>query len=171
MSLDNLANLAEIISGVAVLVTLIFLVVQLRDNTKALRMNALSTHYTDGYELIADGIRVPELAKAAQKAFTNQALSGVEKYYLNNWVVRTCGLMERHLLAMQEGLLDQLTFDRSVLAGKNLLRTPAGRAGYEAIRRGQLAGPEIQAYIDNFYAEIDGQASQASKRPSEDEPA
>ena len=76
-NLANLANLAEIISSIAVLITLIFLVVQLRDNTKALRMTALSTHYSDGLEIIADGSRTPELANAAYKAFGNQPLEGI----------------------------------------------------------------------------------------------
>ena len=161
MDLDDLANLAEIISGIAVLVTLIFLVVQLRDNTKALRLNALSTHYTDGMELTADGIRIPELATAAQRAFASQPLNAIDKYYLNNWTIRTCNLMERHILAMHEGFLDQKTFDRSVLQGMSLLRTPAGRASYEALRRGQLFGPEIAEYIDGFLQELDREADKA----------
>lgn len=160
MTLGEFADLAEIISGIAVLVTLIFLVVQLRDNTKALRMNALNEHYTDGIELVGEASRVPELAAAAQKAFSNQPLDANDQYHLNNWVVRTGNLMERHLLAMQEGLLDQKTFDRSVLPGKNLLRTPAGRASYAVLKRGELFGPEIREYIDNFYAELDQQAAQ-----------
>ena len=160
MTLGDFADFAQIISGIAVLVTLIFLVVQLRDNTKALRMNALNEHYSDGFEIVADGSRVPELAVAAQKAFTSQPLDAADKYHLNNWIARTGGLMERHLLAMQEGLLDQKTFDRSVLPGKNVLRTPAGRASYATLKRGDLFGPEIREYIDNFYAELDQQAAQ-----------
>ena len=101
-----------------------------------------------------------ELARAAQKAFSNQPLDTADKYHLNNWMVRTCNLLERHLLARQEGLLDQLTFDRSVLSGKNLLRTPAGRASYAALKRGGLFGPEIQEYIDDFYVELDQRAEQ-----------
>ncbi len=65
MTLSELADLAEILSGIAVLVTLIFLVFQIRDNTKATRINVLSTHYTDGIELTGDGSRIPELAEAA----------------------------------------------------------------------------------------------------------
>jgi len=171
MTLDNLANLAEILSGIAVLVTLIFLVVQLRDNTKALRMNALSTHYTDGYEMTADASRIPELAIAAYKAFRNQPLEGIDKHHLANWVSRVCGLMERSLLLVDEGILDQKSFDRSVLPGKYLLRTPAGRASYEVLARDGVFGPEIQEYIGNYYAELDRQASQAAKRVDEDKPA
>ena len=167
MTLGNIADLAEIISSIAVLITLIFLVVQLRDNTKALRMTALSTHYTDGLELIADGIRVPELASAAQKAFSHQSLDAADIYYFNNWVTRTCGLMERHLLAMQDGLLDQKSFDQSVLAGKNVLRTPAARASYKALKRGQYFNPEIQEYIDDFYAELDRETAQAPEKIAE----
>ena len=108
MSLGNLADLAEIISGIAVLITLIFVVVQLRDNTKALRNSALSTHYTDSHEIIADGSRTPELAIAAQKAYTNQPLDGTDKYHLTNWVTRTCLVLERSLMLLDDGIIDSL---------------------------------------------------------------
>ena len=41
MTLDDFSKLAAIISGVSVVVTLIFLVVQIRGNTKALSSNEL----------------------------------------------------------------------------------------------------------------------------------
>ncbi|RLA40436.1 MAG: hypothetical protein DRR06_17475 [Gammaproteobacteria bacterium] len=171
MTLGNFADLAEIISSIAVLITLIFLVVQLRDNTKALRMSALSAHYTDGLELVGDGSRTPELASAAYKAFRNQPLDGMEKYHFSNWIVRIVGLMERALLSQHDGVLDQRTFETSILAGKNILRTPAGRESYELLVRGELCGPEIKGYIDSFYAELDRKAGQVSQQPAEGEPA
>lgn len=171
MTLDNFANLAEILSGIAVLVTLIFLVFQIRDNTKVTRINVLSTHYTDGLELIADGSRIPQLAEAAYKAFTHQPLEGVDRYHLSNWVTRTGGLMERALLMKQSGILDHENFERSVLSGKNLLSTPAGRKSYESLLQDGLFGPEFREYMENYYAELDRQASQAAKRVDEDKPA
>ena len=113
MTLGNLADLAEIISSIAVLITLIFLVVQLRDNTKALRMTALSAHYSDGMEIVADASRTPELADAAYKAFRNQPLEGMDKYHFNNWLTRTIGLMERALMATHDGILDPKSFERA----------------------------------------------------------
>ncbi|MBV1931105.1 MAG: hypothetical protein KUG71_05255 [Porticoccaceae bacterium] len=171
MTLSEFADLAEILSGIAVLVTLIFLVFQIRDNTKAMRINVLSTHYTDGLEVIADGSRIPALAEAAYKAFTHQPLEGVDRYHLSNWVSRTGGLMERALLMTQSGILDHKNFERAVLSGKNLLSTPAARKSYEVLLEEGLFGPEIREYIDNFYAELDRQASHAFERATEDQPA
>ena len=171
MTLNELADLAEILSGIAVLVTLIFLVFQIRDNTKAMRNEVLSTHYTDGFEMIADGSRIPELAEAAYKAFTHQPLEGMDRYHLSNWVTRTGNLMERALLMEQSGVLDHESFERSVLPGKNLLSTPAGRKTYERLLQEGLFGSEFREYMKNYYAELDRQASQAAKRLDEDEPA
>ncbi|MBV1931103.1 MAG: hypothetical protein KUG71_05245 [Porticoccaceae bacterium] len=71
MTIDDLANLAEITSGIIVVITLIFLVVEIRDNTKALRATAIENFYNGYLECTADANRVPDLATAVQKAFTN----------------------------------------------------------------------------------------------------
>ena len=126
-------------------------------------MSALSAHYTDGLELTADGSRIPELASAAYKAFRNQPLDGMEKYHFSNWIIRTVGLMERAISSLHDGVLDQRTFEISILAGKNILRMPAGRESYELLARAELWGSEIQGYIDSFYAELDRKAKQVSQ--------
>jgi len=167
MTLGNLADLAEIISGIAVLITLVFVVIQLRDNTKALRTSALSTHYTDSHDIIADGSRIPELAIAAQKAYTNQPLDGTDNYHLTNWVSRACLVLERSLMLLEDGIIDQLSFDRAALPGKYLLKVPAAREGYQALVRRGMFGPEIKQYLGDFYAELDREAGQISGQIAE----
>ena len=79
--------------------------------------------------------------------------------------------MERAVLSLHDGIIDQRAFETSILAGKNLLRTAAGRESYEMLVRGEVWGSEITEYIDNFYTELDREAGQVSEQLARDEPA
>jgi hypothetical protein len=161
MTLDNLANLAEVLASIGVLITLIFLVMQIRDNTKAPRIEALSAFYADGNQVAAQGSGVPEIAAAAYKTFTRKPLDEMDKYYLSNWVLQTCGVMERSLVLTQEGILDEAAFERASRRPKSLLSTPAGRQAFERLAQDGLFGHELREYMADFYAELDGRVPRA----------
>ncbi|RLA46552.1 MAG: hypothetical protein DRR06_04825 [Gammaproteobacteria bacterium] len=160
MNLDYLANLAEITSGIIVVVTLIFLVIQIRSNTKALRATAIENFYNGYLEVTADANRVPELATASQKAFTGQAMDRTDNHHLCVYVQRTCSIIERGLIMVTKGILDQESFDLATPPAEMLLVTPAGRYWYYFLKneRGQFR-PELHQWLENIYAEQDQQTA------------
>ena len=160
MNLDYLANLAEISSGIIVVVTLVFLVVQIRDNTKALRNTAIESFYNSYFEMAADANRVPELATAVKKAFTSEAMDSIDNHHLCTYVQRTCGLVERGLIMVGSGILSQDDFDMATLPAKMILATPAARHWYYFLKNKRgLFRPEMHQFMENYYAEQDQQAA------------
>jgi hypothetical protein len=160
MSLDYLANLAEISSGIIVVVTLVFLVIQIRDNTKALRVAAIEDFYNAYLELAADTNRVPDVATASQKAFTNQPMDPIDNHHFCVYVQRACSILERGLIMVQEGILDQKNFEMVSLQAKMVCATSAGRYWYYFLKteRG-LFRPELHQWMEDFYAEQDRQVA------------
>ena len=159
MNLDYLANLAEISSGIIVVVTLIFLVLQLRDNTNALRNNAVDTLY-DGYlEITADTNRIPDLARAMQKAFANEAMDGVETNHFVIYLQRSLSLIERYLVMRKAGRIDQDYFDLFSPPAKMIVAIPASRPWYFYLKNEKgLFRPELHEFVENYFAELDRQA-------------
>lgn len=160
MTLDNIANIAEILSGIAVVVTLFFLLVQIRDNTKALRATAIENFYNGYLELTADANRVPALAEATQKAFTRQPMSPTDNHHFCIYVQRSCSIVERGLIMVQNGILDQETFDLAIPPAKMALTPPAARHWYYFLKKERgLFCPQLHQWMENFYAELDRQAA------------
>ena len=160
MTLGNLADLAEIISGIAVLVTLIFLVVQLRDNTKALRATSIENFYNGYLEVAADANRVPELAVASQKAFAHQVMDSDDNHHFCTYVQRICSNLERGLIMVNKGILDKQTFEMSILPAKMVLTTPAGKHWYYFLKNERgLFHPELHQWVESVYAEFDPQSA------------
>ena len=160
MNLDYLANLAEISSGIIVVVTLVFLVVQIRDNTKALRATSIENFYNGYLELTADANRVPDLAEAVQKALTGQAMNRIDNHHFCTYVQRICSNLERGLIMVNEGILDQETYDLSMPPAKMILATSASRHWYYFLKNERgLFRPELHQWMESLYAEIDRQAA------------
>lgn len=160
MSLDNIANLAEILSGIAVIVTLIFLVAQMRDNTKALRNNAIDNFYNIYLETTADANRVPDLSIALEKAFTGQPMDASDNRQLCTYIQRTCSVVERGLIMANDGFIEREMFEQIIAPARMVLATPTSRYWYFFLKdkRG-LFRPEFHELIENYYIELDRNAA------------
>lgn len=168
MTLDDFAKLAAIISGISVVVTLIFLVVQIRINTKALRSNAIELFYNGYLDVTGDANRFPDVAVALQKAFSDKAMSSTDNHHLCVYVQRVCSVLERGLIMVSDGILDQGTFDMAIAPAKMTLSTSASRHWYFYLKdkRG-LFRSELHELVENHYAELDSAAAIAKASSSE----
>lgn len=63
MSLEQLANIGELVGGIAVVASLIYLAIQIRQNTKIVKGATLSTNTQNWSNLIANATQ-PEMAEA-----------------------------------------------------------------------------------------------------------
>ena len=168
MTLDDFAKLAAIISGISVVVTLIFLVVQIRVNTKALRSNAIELFYNGYLEVTADANRLPEVAIALQKAFADKAMSTSDNHHLCVYIQRVCSVVERALIMVKDGILDQGTFDMAIAPAKMTLSTTASRHWYFYLKNKRgLFRSELHELVENYYAELNSAAAIAKASSSE----
>ena len=67
MTLEDLGNLGDFLGGIAVIVTLIYLVVQIRQNTKLLRKSAEQMIRSDSTAVVSLAAQSPENAALYHK--------------------------------------------------------------------------------------------------------
>ena len=117
MSMADLATWSQIISSIAVLVTLIFLIVQLKQNTDAIKANTRHAIVTNDQQLVTDGIDHPSIEHSMYK----EELTEDEKVRLEWWLIGLCRTREYHWFQYRNGSLDRRTWEANLTAlGRNL---------------------------------------------------
>jgi hypothetical protein len=131
--LQQLANIGEFAGLVGVILTLLFLVAQLRANTRSVRLSIIDTNYAMYLEIVADANRVPEVAQAVHKAFTNAPLDTMDRHHLTTWLQRVFSSAERSLILRESNMLDPRTLDATISPLTSLLQIPAVRDVYSRL--------------------------------------
>ena len=106
MNTSKLADIAEITSSIAILVTLVFLVVQMQQNSDALQANARSAILGATMDHLQMRVDNPHLNLNMVKS----ELSDLEKSELNDYLISFFRLREHDWLQYQEGALDETTW-------------------------------------------------------------
>ena len=118
MNTSKLADIAEITSSIAILVTLVFLVVQMQQNTDALQANARSATLVADMSHIHAGVNNPNL----NLSMTKPELTDLEKSQLNDFLISFFRMREHDWIQYKNGALDEVTWEsylnsiRSVLS-------------------------------------------------------
>ncbi len=87
MDLTQLANLGEFIGGVAVLVTLIYLALQVRQNTKAVSAATFHAVASETSKLVTRATESSELIALLGTAFTKpEELAPLERFRVGFWL-------------------------------------------------------------------------------------
>ena len=108
MQLENIAPIAEIISSVAIVATLIYLSIQTRQTNAALEANSRQSTMTADMTLIAALISHPEAMGNADRPF--EELTVAEKQQLGNVFAGVLRSREFAWLQYRDGILDAPTF-------------------------------------------------------------
>jgi hypothetical protein len=102
MTIAELGSLGELIASLGVLVTLIYLAIQMRQNTKAVRLNtahAITEEFQEIFSLLASNRGLSEVfVEAAQ----NEELSGVSRVRYNTYMGSTLRAYENAYLQNRE---------------------------------------------------------------------
>lgn len=104
MNWDAISAISEIIGAVAVVVSLIYVAVQIRQNTKAIRgstLDAITAHQQA--ELRWSGELATEFRKAIEAPET---LSFEERWQLSEWMTAAMTARQNEFHQYQQGLLD-----------------------------------------------------------------
>jgi hypothetical protein len=117
--LSDWANLAQIASGIAVVVTLVFLILDLRENTDVTRAAMYQQSSVSLTEFRRDIMREPELARLYSAFLNNQAegIDGVDRIRLTQLILNNFQISESAFYAQRYGLLGRAEwtrFERSI---------------------------------------------------------
>lgn len=106
LTLSDFAQLSEILAGVAVVLSLIYVGMQVRQNTQAIEIAAAQQSH-DAYRQAQVAImEEPMMAVALEKAFSDQPLNPVEALQVDTYVHFIFSNWELAYLNHKKGLLD-----------------------------------------------------------------
>ena len=134
MTLSDLASIGSFISGIAVLISLVYLTLQIRQNTLAHRASAHQSRTNflkDHMHLIAD----PGMASVYMRGVTGDPnLSAVELSQFFSVMRSWCIGMSEIVWAHDHGVLDDETFETSAKAVRLMFSQPGMRAFWDVYR-------------------------------------
>ena len=107
MNLTKLSAVAEIVSSVAILVTLAYLALEMRQNTVAIQATIRQAMLAEDRELLLEEIEYPFLNSCC---YDVGDLTDEEKLQLSNWLVAFARTRENHWLQYQSGVIDEATW-------------------------------------------------------------
>jgi hypothetical protein len=147
MKLEKIAPLAEIISSVAVLVTLVYLAIQTQQTNSALVANSQSATMLADMTLISALISNPELGGNLHRPFDE--LTDAEQSQLANMLAGVMRTREFAWLQYQAGILDEATLASYMETPVRWIREYEGiRYNWEPISAG--VNPDFRSYVNSL---------------------
>ena len=142
MTLEDLGNVGEFIGGLAVIATLVYLAVQIRQNTKLLRRSAEQTSRSDSTAAIALAAQSPENAAVYHKGLTDpDALSPEERTHFYLFMAANFYHLHFGHTAYQDGAQSEHSWKLQLQALHFFVSRPGVRTWWEQ-QGSPLFGPE-----------------------------
>jgi len=160
MTLAELGNLGEAISGIAVLVTLVYLAYQTRQNSKMLKQSLdaqtalMASENTDqGLQIIRDQMTNPGLARIVEKLRNAESIDvndvPVAHAYMDAWFLR----MENLITQAHLSGFDKKVVDHVVTSQINLYKQHAIFSNWWESRRSGHYGIAFSKKVDSLVME------------------
>jgi hypothetical protein len=148
MNLNDLANLGQIIGAVAVVVSLIYVALQIRQNTNAVRSAAaqvVNEHFASWYHLLAADAELSQVVVNGLRDYTS--LSETEKARFVATFMAYLSYSHNAFLKWREGALSPALWEGWELLLMNLFAAPGGRAFWK--ERAYLFGEEFRRHVED----------------------
>lgn len=145
MNWDAIGAVGETLGAVAVLVTLIFLIVQLRQNTKAIEAESARANFEQGTTWMYKIIQDPKLAELYREGLADSLDNQDDRvrFHLlmqalfNQWAMAFIYRSER-IVGVSEADVSRV------------LSTPGGQRYWKRARELDLHAPEFKAYVERI---------------------
>ena len=153
MSLSELASLGSFVSGFAVLVSLVYLALQVRQterNQRALMQSERATRQGNYLRFLADPLIVSAFAKGRSGA-ADITIEEYRQYYfifraaITNW--------EDVFFQHQRKVLDDASFESTLAVIRNAFAYPGNRINWK--RQRVLFEPSFREFVDRLMSETD----------------
>lgn len=106
MKLEKLSALAELVSSVAIVLTLGYLAVQTRQNTLAIQATVRQAMLTEDRELLFKQMEYPFVSLR----YPTEELTVEQQIQLDSWTLVFFRARENHWLQYQNGVIDEATW-------------------------------------------------------------
>jgi hypothetical protein len=150
-NLTSLAAIAEIVASAAVVISLVFVVLSLNQNTEALRSSNDNYLYELMDKHLSDVQLDPNFAQIILKSASTEAMSPDEELRLQMWIFRQLNTWELAFSRYQDGLMDPIAWrDWSLTFSENIVpvfpkeKWNQSKVGY---------GEDFVNYVDSIYAQ------------------
>lgn len=154
MTIQDWGALGELVGAVAVVVTLIFLTTQIRQNTKTMRATAVEAAMSRSADLYSALINDKELHALLRRSLGGERLDDDEWGRVMLFHYMNLRSVETALYQREQRLFDEQTFDGLWNQGlTNFCRNPQYR---EFIDNALGISGRLRAHIRSFYPDADG---------------
>ncbi len=148
MNLNDLANLGQIIGAVAVVVSLIYVALQIRQNTNAIRSaaaQAVHEHFASWYRLVAAD---PDLSQIVVNGLRDySSLSEMQRARFIATLHGVCLLLTECVSQMAREIARPATVDGWNLVIMNLVCAPGSKVFWKD--RGYMFAEEFRHYVED----------------------
>jgi len=149
VSIQDLGSIGELVAALATVATLFYLALQIRANTRALRLESRRAELRQGDVYTTSIVGSSEVARVFNAGLADPTSLGPEEltrfsFLLGNFFGAEAGVFDEVLL----GFGSNLTLERRKRTLSRFLLTPGGRWFWE-----RFAGdypPEFRSYVENI---------------------
>ena len=149
MNTSKLADIAEITSSIAILITLVFLVVQMQQNTEAVQANSQQSALSEDLQFLYRFVDKPALSQGRFKP----QLTDDEKIQMHFTYTAFFRMRETQWLQYQNGVMDQATWESYRNAIVALLSSDRGRIWWQRSGETQFDLGFV-AHVDDYLSNI-----------------
>ena len=129
MTLQDLGNIGELVGAIGVVVSLVYLATQIRQNTKAVRSNTSQAITDSRVEFLSSISDNPEVARMFFSGLTDPDRLGPDELgRFNIMMARFIATMENYHYQHLHGAMDQEQWTRMIGILRFFMSTPGGQA-------------------------------------------
>ena len=163
MSLVEWAAIAEIIGAVAVVITLIYLSIQVKHNTRAIRGQTISDVTRNVHEHANMVLQGQDVAAALKKFASDKTLDPNDAILIDFLLTAVFVARQNEYFQWEQGLLDESVFKSLHHVIYTLLESPNGQYWWQHEGRRMLA-PEFAEFVDELIKRSSAEALQSGKQ-------
>ncbi len=141
-----LGNYGEFVGSIAIVITLIYLAIQVRQNTRMMRASIRQARSDSVVHLYSLGA-TSELAEIIQKENSGEALTVLEEERMTMWNICIWRQQQTIFFQAQDGLLDVQTGDEQSAIVRTLMQYPSAR---------RFWADQKSSFDSRFVAWVDG---------------
>ena len=144
MNWDALGAIAELIGGVAVLITLVYLATQVRQSNQMQRQQ-ISTEQTNRYHANAHILASnPELVTIYRKAMVGEDLTEEERWRFGSFMYALILDFEEMFYFHEDGAQYEFRWHGMQMSIYRYLSSPGGNAWWESVKHKQFTPPSVR---------------------------
>jgi len=161
MKLERWALIAEIVSGLAIVTTLIVLIVETQANTEAIQISNRQSLAERGEQYMLARLTSPELATIVEKRSRGEALSVAELWIYRGYLGAVMRVTEESFLLYEDGRLDEAYWNRNAAAFGAVFANSVARNSFAYWGSIHAFTPEFGVWGTNYLTEMWGDAGSA----------